>query len=218
MSEILVPFWVGQYRRIKQFIIRQMVNRLSYFRFIRETRNYKQPIFFDIWYHQKVLGYNSATYWPVHHTTRVTNYRNVYVGVECFPGYMPGCYIQAIGKVYIDDYTIVSANVGIISANHDLYDARKHTTGDVHIGKYCWLGMNVMVMPGVTLGDNTIVAAGSVVTKSFPEGHCVIGGVPAKVIKYLEKEKCVKYEINPKYHGYIRAEDFEAYRKKELNV
>lgn len=218
MAEVKVPFLIHQYRRIRQFIIRQMVNRLPYFRFIRETSKYKQPITFDIWYHQKILGYNSSVYWPVHHTTKVTNYRNILVGIECFPGYMPGCYIQAIGKVHIDDHTIISANVGIISANHDLHDARKHTTGDVYIGKYCWLGMNVMIMPGINLGDNTIVAAGSVVTKSFPDGYCVIGGIPAKVIKLLDKEACVKYECEHKYHGYIAIEDFEEYRNKELKV
>lgn len=57
------------------------------------------------------------------------------------------------------------------------------------IGRNCWIGMNAVILPGVKLGDYTIVGAGAVVTHSFPEGYCVIGGVPAKKIKDLDKDK-----------------------------
>ena len=63
--------------------------------------------------------------------------------------------------------------------------------------------MGAIILPGVTLGDFTIVAAGAVVTKSFPDGHVVLGGNPAKVIKHLEPEKCIEnrskyeYAIHP---------------------
>lgn len=56
---------------------------------------------------------------------------------------------------------------------------------DVIIGKKCWIGMNAIILPGVKLGDNTIVGAGSVVTKSFPDGNLVIAGNPAKIINKL---------------------------------
>ena len=49
--------------------------------------------------------------------------------------------------------------------------------------------MNSVILPGVTLGPGTVVGAGSVVTHSFPEGHCVIAGVPAKLIRNLQNEK-----------------------------
>lgn len=77
-------------------------------------------------------------------------------------------------------------NVGIIAANHDFYDLDSHQPGqDVVLGEKCWIGMNSVLLPGVVLGTHTIVGAGSVVTKSFPCGNCIIAGNPAKKIKDL---------------------------------
>ncbi len=59
---------------------------------------------------------------------------------------------------------------------------------DVHLVEHCWIGMNSMILPGVTLGPHTVVGAGSVVTKSFPDGYCVIAGNPAKIIKVLDRK------------------------------
>jgi acetyltransferase-like isoleucine patch superfamily enzyme len=53
----------------------------------------------------------------------------------------------------------------------------------ITLGISCWVGMNSVILPGVSLGDHTIVGAGSVVTKSFPDGFCVIAGNPAKLIR-----------------------------------
>ena len=78
--------------------------------------------------------------------------------------------------------------------------------------------MNSVVLGGVVLGDHIIVSAGSVVTKSFPHGYCIIGGVPAKVIKTIDPDKVVDYEHELKYHGYIKEENFEKFRKKNLKV
>lgn len=202
-------------------LFRAIVNCLSlfpYFRFFKETAGTQTPISFLIWYKQKIIGYNRSAYWPVHFTSLVSGWNNIYAGIETSPGLMPGCYIQAIGKIYIGDYTQIAPNVGIISANHDLYDSRKHIVSKVKIGKYCWLGMGTVILPGVELGDYTIVAAGSIVTKSFPDGFCVIGGNPAKLIKLLEKEKCVIHKSEYEYNGYIPAKKFEEFRKRYLNV
>lgn len=194
--------------------------RIPYFRFIRETVDYQCPITFGRWYRHKFLniGGNRSAYWPVHPTSTVTNPANIYAGVDTCPGLMGGCYIQGIGKIYIGDYTQIASNVVIVSANHDLYDTRKHIPSDVKIGKYCWLGAGAMVMPGVEIGDFTIVGAGSIVTKSFPHGHCVIAGNPARIIKNLEPEKCIPYKNKVEYNGYILKSKFEAYRKAKLNV
>lgn len=91
------------------------------------------------------------------------------------------------GHIYLGKGCYIAPNVGIITANHKLDNLDEHEEGrDVILGERCWIGMNSVVLPGVVLGNKTTVAAGSVVTKSFPEGNVVIGGVPAKVIKILE--------------------------------
>lgn len=96
-----------------------------------------------------------------------------------------GNYFQTIdGSITIGRGTYIASNVGIVTTNHDLKDPDKHIPGkDVILGKKCWIGMNSVILPGVVLGDHTVVGAGSVVTKSFPEGKCVIAGNPAKKIK-----------------------------------
>jgi acetyltransferase-like isoleucine patch superfamily enzyme len=189
---------------------------IPFTRCIYETRNTQTPISFRYWFYQKVLGINRSAYWQVHFTSIVTYPKNVVIGIETSPGMMPGCYIQGMGKVEIGDYTQIATNVGIISSNHDLYDTNKHIESSVKIGKYCWLGMNSVILPGVELGDFTIVGAGSVVTKSFKDGYCVVAGNPAKVIKLLEKEKCIGYQSIHKYNGYIPNSKFEKFKEKYL--
>lgn len=100
--------------------------------------------------------------------------------------FKPMCYFQAYGKITIGKGTFIGPRVSILTTNHDLRDLTKNTPPEpVTIGKNCWIGVNSIILPGVVLGDHTIVGAGAVVTKSFPEGHQVIAGNPAKVIRQL---------------------------------
>lgn len=98
-----------------------------------------------------------------------------------------GNYFQTIdGEIIIGKGTYIAPNVGIITTNHDLNNLDDHMPGrNVILGKNCWIGMNSVILPGVVLGDHTIVGAGAVVTKSFKDGNCVIAGNPAKKIKDL---------------------------------
>lgn len=186
----------------------------SCMRTIVETKNTQSPVNIKHYIWKKLFRINAKAYWPTHYTSMVTSAENILIGVDTAPGIMPGCYIQGGGKIKIGDYTQIAPNVGIISANHDVLDSRRHIESLVDIGKYCWIGMNSVVLPGVTLGDFTIVGAGSIVTKSFPEGYCVLAGNPAKKIKDLDKNNCLEFTNEHEYVGFIRKDIFYREKKK----
>lgn len=152
-------------------------------------------------------------YWPAHRNCTIANRDLIFVGLNSLVG-RPGNYIQGAGGVFIGDYVQLAQNVGVLSSNHDLYDQRIHVKKKVIIGDYSWIGMNSVVLPGVELGPRTIVAAGSIVTKSFPNGFCVIGGNPAKVIKFLDKDLFLPWNDNVEYYGFIPKSKF---KKSMLN-
>lgn len=156
-------------------------------------------------------------YFPICKTCTIANIRRIYVGINSSIA-RPGCYIQGAGTIRFGDYVRLAPNVGVLSANHDLYDQRKYKVAPIVIGNYSWIGMNSVITAGVTLGPRTIVAAGAVVTKSFPDGFCVLAGVPAKVIKYLDKEKFVPWHYESEYYGYIPKDRFESVRKKYIDI
>jgi len=135
----------------------------------------------------RILGFNRHLPWPTHFTSQVGKAERMTIGIDVCPGYSPNCYIQTIGRIEIGDYTQIGPGVAIISGNHDTSNLRSHIEDKVVIGRSCWLGANSVVLPGVHLGDHTIVGAGAVVTKSFPEGRVVIAGNPAKPVKNLNK-------------------------------
>lgn len=126
--------------------------------------------------------------WPINSRTVVTGSKNIFFHPSSINVFQtPGCYWQAHdGEIHIGQNCFVAPNVGIITTNHDLYNVSKHQKGkDIIIGNNCWIGMNSVILPGVKLGNNTVVGAGSIVTKSFEDGFVVIGGNPAKVLKTL---------------------------------
>lgn len=198
-------------------MFKSILSKIPFIRGLIVTRGTSAPITIRSLIFQFVFGFNWKAYWPTHPSSRINGVRNIIIGKGCAPGYMPGCYIQGFAKVEIGDYTIIAPNVGIISGNHDLYDYREHISQEVKIGKYCWLGMGSIILPGVTLGDHVVVAANSVVTKSFEEGYVVLAGNPAKPIKTIDKEKVVKYD-DCEYIGYFREKDFAKFRKRFLKV
>lgn len=157
------------------------------------------------------------TYYPVHPNCTISNPRKVYVG-KCSSIARPGNYIQGAGTVHIGDYVRFAMNVGVLSSNHDLYDHNKSHAAPIVIGDYSWLGMGSIVTAGVTLGPRTIVAAGAVVTKSFPEGFCVLAGVPAKVVKTLDKSQFHPWTYEHEHYGMIPAADFPRLRSRYLDI
>ena len=124
---------------------------------------------------------------------------HIEVGKNFFANY--NCTIIDTGWVRIGDNCQIAPNVGIYTAGHPLHPATRNTAyeygADITIGDNVWIGGGVTILPGVTIGDNTVVAAASVVTKSFPD-NVVIAGNPARIIKRLtesgEKNSAIGYE------------------------
>lgn len=187
----------------------------KYHRFLKSQSNNISFIQY-ITYWLSIIYKRGGVYWPVHKNSEVTHPKNIYVGINSNAGTRPGCYLQGNGGIYIGNYVHFASNIGIISANHDLYHQMKHNEKEVIIEDYCWIGMNVVVLPGVHLGPRTIVGAGSVVTKSFSDGYCVVGGNPAVMIKKLDKEQFVPTKYKEEYYGFIPKKDFGKFAKKHL--
>ncbi|MHA7808481.1 MAG: acyltransferase [Marinobacter adhaerens] len=135
---------------------------------------------------QKILGFNRSVSWPVHWTSKVSCPQRIDRGSR-YPGLSMGCHIDGRNGIKFGKNVWVGPRVSVISMNHNPINYHHYIEGGpVIIGDNCWLGANAIVLPQVELGDHTIVAAGSVVTKSFPEGNQVLAGVPAKIVKKLE--------------------------------
>jgi acetyltransferase-like isoleucine patch superfamily enzyme len=133
---------------------------------------------------QRILRINAETPWSVHFTSRVLQPANIALGRDVGKSFAVSgaCYIQAFNRIEIGEGTIFSFGVGIVSANHDPSNlSQAAPDAPVRIGRHCWLGKNAVILPGVELGDHCIVAAGAVVTHSFPAGSTV-AGVPARLI------------------------------------
>ena len=138
-----------------------------------------------------VLRQNRDVKWAIHFTSTVYYPERIIRGKNVFPGDSPNNFIDATNGIKIGDFTNIGPGVGLISGNHDTIDNSIYTKHPpISIGAFCWLGMNAIILPGVVVGDFTTVAAGAVVTKSFPQGYCIIGGNPAKLIKLLDKTAC----------------------------
>jgi len=94
--------------------------------------------------------------------------------------------LSASGGIEFEDGVMAAPGLRIATINHDMNNRHTiYTYGKVTIKKNAWLGMNVTVCPGVTIGKYAVVGAGAVVTKDVPD-YAVVAGVPAKVIKMLD--------------------------------
>lgn len=135
---------------------------------------------------QKILGFNRGIPFPTAPTVMISNVNNLVLGKDNLNNFQsPGIYFQNYGaKIILGDDCFIAPNVGLITANHDVENPELTVPGkDIVLGHRCWIGMNSVILPGVHLGDETVVGAGSVVTRSFERGHQTIAGNPARVIK-----------------------------------
>ena len=111
--------------------------------------------------------------------------KNITLGKNVFIN--AGCKFQDQGGILIDDGALIGHGVVIATLNHDMDPEKRQALhpSPVHIGKNVWIGANSTITPGVTIGDNAVVAAGAVVTKDVA-ADTVVGGVPAKPIKKID--------------------------------
>ena len=107
--------------------------------------------------------------------------------------------------IYVGDFCQIGPNVVLATAGHPIDPTLREQglqfNAPIRVGRNCWLGAGVLVMPGVTIGDNTVVGAGSVVTKDLPS-HVVAVGNPCRVLReindhdreYYFKDRPIRWE------------------------
>ncbi len=142
---------------------------------------------FVIFFMQKIIGINRKVPWPVHHTSQIKSHENIKKKSGKNPGGAMGCYLDGRNGIILEENVWLGPNVSIISQNHSLTNYTDYTDGKpIKIGKNSLLLTGCVILPEVELGEHTIVAAGAIVTKSFPEKNQVLAGNPAKVIKIID--------------------------------
>lgn len=117
------------------------------------------------------------------------NGKNIHVGKHFIANF--NVVILDIREVRIGDHCMIGPNTMITTAGHPLSPKRRRNhigvAKPVVIGDDVWIGGNCTILPGVTIGNNVVVAAGAVVTKDVPD-NCVAGGVPAKILRRIEND------------------------------
>ncbi len=113
--------------------------------------------------------------------------KNIYFGKNVFVNC--NCHFQDQGGIYIGDGSLIGSFVMFATINHGKEPSERsdNLPASIHVGKNVWIGSHATILPGVTVGDNSIVAAGAVVSRDVP-ADTIVGGVPAKVIKSIYED------------------------------
>lgn len=111
--------------------------------------------------------------------------KNTKIGKNVFINF--DCVFLDLGGITIDDNVLIAPKVSLLSEGHLVSPNERGSLvpGHIHIMKNAWIGAGATILPGVTIGENAVVAAGAVVSKNVP-ANTVVGGVPAKTIKKLQ--------------------------------
>ncbi|AQW96136.1 MULTISPECIES: DapH/DapD/GlmU-related protein [Elizabethkingia] len=104
--------------------------------------------------------------------------RNVFINFDCT--------FLDLGGITIEDGVLIAPKVNLLSEGHPTFPEIRHSLvpGNIHIKKKAWIGANATILPGVTIGENAIVASGAVVSKDVPD-NTVVGGIPAKIMRTI---------------------------------
>ena len=114
-----------------------------------------------------------------------TNFgKHIYLGNNVFINH--GCSFLDLGGITIEDDVLIGPKVNIITENHPVDPNKRKSLqlSAVRIKRNAWIGAGATILPGVTIGENAIVAAGAVVSKNVPD-NVIVGGIPAKLIKQI---------------------------------
>jgi acetyltransferase-like isoleucine patch superfamily enzyme len=131
------------------------------------------------------------------HGTRFFNayrlgFRGLTIGRCAFIG--DDCLLDLADRITLDDHATLAERVAVLThtnvgyADHPLQPYLPASTAPVHFGRGCFVGANATVLPGVTIGECAVVAAGAVVTEDVPSWH-MVGGVPARLIRVLRDDR-----------------------------
>jgi acetyltransferase-like isoleucine patch superfamily enzyme len=104
--------------------------------------------------------------------------KNVFINFDCT--------FLDLGGITIEDGVLIAPKVSLLSEGHPISPDKRHSLvpKPIHIKKNAWIGANATILQGVTIGENSVVAAGSVVSKDIPD-NVIVGGAPAKIIKEI---------------------------------
>lgn len=125
---------------------------------------------------------------------------NIEVGKNFFANY--NCTILDVAKVKIGDNVLFAPNVAVYTAGHPLHPVMRQSEYEygigIEIGDNVWIGGNAVILPGVKIGSNSVIAAGSVVTKDIPN-WVVAGGNPCRVIRKITEDDREYYYKDRKF-------------------
>lgn len=112
--------------------------------------------------------------------------KNIRIGSNVFTN--SGCHFQDQGGITIGNGVLIGHNVVLATINHDLKpeNQRRNHYSKIVIRDGVWIGSNSTILPGVTIGEWSVIAAGAVVTKDVPP-YTIVGGVPARIIRKIDK-------------------------------
>ena len=105
--------------------------------------------------------------------------KNVFINFDCV--------FLDLGGITIEDNVLIAPKVSLLTESHPIDPKERHSLvpKPIHIKKNAWIGANATILQGVTIGENAIVAAGSIVSKDVPD-NTIVGGIPAKFIKNIQ--------------------------------
>ena len=116
-----------------------------------------------------------------------TNFgKHIKIGKNVFINH--ACSFLDLGGITIEDDVLIGPKVNLITENHPVNPVQRKSLvlNSILIKKNAWIGACATILPGITIGENSIIAAGALVTKDVPD-NTIVGGVPAKVIKSISE-------------------------------